>query len=175
MGSASNEKQRFSQLTSAVRRLQTRRMELSVVCGDFNSSMETDSCLRALLSEFGLCKVSGTGPTYALHGYMDTLDHIWAGKSLQVQAILGSEAPAVRSLVAAGGLPDVEHPSDHLPVAACFRIADARMVFLPEFEHPPTLSEAERKEWVEISRLADPRAGKKSAREQKRLEADFLG
>mmetsp|Transcript_2546 Transcript_2546/g.6112 ORF Transcript_2546/g.6112 Transcript_2546/m.6112 type:complete len:377 (-) Transcript_2546:71-1201(-) len=176
---AKNEAQRLSQLSSALKRMRTHAAWCEVVCGDFNSSMGEGSELREMLSEAGLARAPANGPTYAVPGYVDTLDHIWAGPALKPRAVLRSSAGEIRSIVTSG-LPTPEHPSDHLPVAAVYNVEACRAprFSVLEVEVPMEVEEALREEWLAIlhgAPLAAARADKRATRAQKQLETSFLG
>lgn len=172
-----NETQRASQLKSALRRLRSHSAWCEVVCGDFNSDLQTDSPLRAQLVGAGLAAASSgrTGPTYAVPGYYDTLDHVWAGQALRPLAVLGSSQQALRAVVAMG-LPDREHPSDHLPVAASFRMMPAGGGGPPPAAliAPADVSEFLREEWLLLLSARRVGAPKCEARKQRQVEAAFL-
>jgi len=173
---ARNEAQRASQLKSALRRLRSRASWCEVVCGDFNSSLQMDSPLRAQLVQADLATAAAsTGLTYAAPGYHDTLDHIWAGKAMRPVAVLGSSSQALGAIKAVG-LPDAEHPSDHLPVATTFHLAPSGRGRLPLAVEPPIeVSEALRTEWLLLLRSAPlPGAPKREVRQQRCLEVAFL-
>jgi len=171
-----DETQRASQLKSALRRLRSRASCCEVVCGDFNSSLEATSPLRAQLMQAGLATAAGTGPTYLTPGYHDTLDHVWAGGALRPKTVLGSSSQTLKAIKATG-LPDREHPSDHLPVATVFRMGSGGgpVTGLPSVEPPTEVSEALRDEWLLVLRSAPPPGAPKcKSRDQRRLEAAFL-
>lgn len=168
------EKQRVSQTTSALRKLRERASWCEVVCGDFNSPLDCDSPIAEALSEAGLSGAPGKGPTYIVKGYADALDHIWAGQAMKPQAVLASCSRDVRALRKAG-LPDERHPSDHLPVAAVFRLL-AGAVCRASLQPPASVSEDVREEWLEVLLCAPALgSGKRAVSEHRQLEKAFLG
>eukprot|EP00747_Dinoflagellata_sp_TGD_P201621 gnl/TRDRNA2_/TRDRNA2_75098_c0_seq2.p1 gnl/TRDRNA2_/TRDRNA2_75098_c0~~gnl/TRDRNA2_/TRDRNA2_75098_c0_seq2.p1 ORF type:complete len:419 (+),score=40.51 gnl/TRDRNA2_/TRDRNA2_75098_c0_seq2:72-1259(+) len=108
--------QREAQLTSILSWLGAKPSSASVVCGDFNSNLAGDDPLHEALVRGGLRRArSAGGPTIAVSGYTDVLDHIWCSNCLRPSA-------EVLGVITAAGLPDIEHPSDHLPVVGTLDI-----------------------------------------------------
>jgi len=180
-----NEEQRKAQVTSALRRVRSRNPWCVAVCGDFNSKLlKPESVMPDILAEAGLSKVPSSGFTFLVHDHVDTYDHIWAGEALRAEAVLGSDTAAFCGCEDVG-LPNDQYPSDHLPVAAIFRVAsnsaavagaEAEMAPAPPaLATPACLSVAVREEWLQIRRLAEScDSSKASRKQQKRLEAAFL-
>lgn len=175
-----NEAQRQAQLDSALRRLCDRGPWSTIVCGDFNSTVSSGSALHELLARGGLSQVPLEGPTLAQRtGYADKLDHIWASKALELAAIMGSSEEVLSSLCLSG-LPDEQHPSDHLPVAACFHIGPPPETTLCFETLPPSLAtlrvprECLLQEWLEIRRLGQACSGKRERKEHRKLEGAFF-
>jgi len=166
-----SEETRISQLTSALHRLHQRNPSYSVVCGDFNSCLSADSKLRELLSSYNLFSAPGVGPT---HTSGLVLDHVWAGSSLEVRAVVGS-APAVLDAALAEGFPSAEHPSDHLPVGSLFHLKGSTLCMSSvEFGVPSAICKTTLHEWLEILRSAPLHGSKREIKEHRRLEAVFL-
>mmetsp|Transcript_49287 Transcript_49287/g.114237 ORF Transcript_49287/g.114237 Transcript_49287/m.114237 type:complete len:188 (-) Transcript_49287:138-701(-) len=130
--------------------------------------------LRELLDGAGLSPAPAAGPTLIVQNCSCVLDHVWAGDALKPRAMLGSPAKALRALEAIG-LPTAEHPSDHLPVAALYRVERSN-ISLSSLQPPANVEEALRDEWLAII-WSSPcsNAGKGACREQRRLEGAFLG
>mmetsp|Transcript_35123 Transcript_35123/g.100871 ORF Transcript_35123/g.100871 Transcript_35123/m.100871 type:complete len:388 (+) Transcript_35123:84-1247(+) len=173
-----NEEQRKAQMTSALSRMRSRKPWSVVVCGDFNAQLQPDSHLSSLLTDSGLTKVPSSGVTFAVHDYTDVLDHIWTGTALRAIAVLGSRAARLR-MIEAAGLPDHEHPSDHLPVGAIFSVKQpvmsATALVAPVVEAPVSSSEDVLHEWVEILRMAGLGCQTKAQkRQQRKVEVAFL-
>jgi len=175
-------------LNSALRRLREYSSSHVIVAGDFNSSLSHDSELRNLLIADGLCRVPVKGLTFAVPGYTDTLDHIWATKSLHPNTLLGS-TPEVLSRIAAQGLPDCSRPSDHLPVAAKFDVLDPD----PQRPRPGSVTSEQPSfnplhschdfaiycEWLQIldcarQAIQDGQPKKKAIHEQSQIEKAFF-
>jgi len=167
-----NESQRRAQLKSVLKRVRGN----IVVCGDFNSCMSEDSQLRLQLADAGLVRAPTKGITYATSGYADVLDHIWSSQHMVAHLVLGSSRDALTA-IAADGIPNVTHPSDHLPVAATFAFRSASPQ-TPEhhilLEVPSVPSEEMRQEWLQICWHASLSRGKMALREQRRIETAFL-
>mmetsp|Transcript_33196 Transcript_33196/g.45125 ORF Transcript_33196/g.45125 Transcript_33196/m.45125 type:complete len:388 (+) Transcript_33196:65-1228(+) len=173
-----NEEQRKAQMTSALSRMQSRKPWCVVACGDFNAQLQPGSHLSNLLTDNGLAKVPSSGITYSASGYTDVLDHMWTGTALCATKVLGSSAARLRT-VEASGLPDHEHPSDHLPIGTIFLVkqpsVSAGALVAPMVEIPVSSTAEVRHEWVEILRMAGLGCQTKAQRKQHRkIEAAFL-
>jgi endonuclease/exonuclease/phosphatase family metal-dependent hydrolase len=169
-----NESQRRTQLTSAVKRICG--SPISIICGDFNSSIGTGSPIKEHLVEAGFVRAPTRGITWAMGGYGDMFDHIWVSESLAPVRILNSSSSSL-SRIRVSGLPNTTHPSDHLPVAATFRFALQSRQHnhaTPSLEVPQSLAADITEEWLEILRIGSFCSGKNSIREQKKLKASFL-
>jgi len=151
----------------------------TVICGDFNSSLEQESLLRAQLANAGLVRAPTKGITLAqTSGYSDVLDHIWASENLTTRLVLGS-SPEALSAITASGIPDATHPSDHLPIAATFCVqhhpAQGQVILnVPNVQIPASPGEDMRQEWLQICWHAEVGCCRRAAREQKQLEAAFF-
>lgn len=173
---AQQEAQRKAQLTSALRRLLARAPWAKVVCGDFNSSLESESELRSMMLQAGLTSPPATGPTLVMPGFASVLDHVWASAALRPVACLRSCA-AEKSAISRAGLPSPEYPSDHLPVAMVYRLAPYSPPVVA-VEEPHSIDEAIRAEWLAILSCAPLPCSapcKKAAKEQRQMESSFLG
>lgn len=174
-GAGSNERQRNAQLASVLKRVSG----ASVICGDFNSSLEQESLLRAQLATAGLARAPTKGITLAqTSGYSDVLDHIWASESLTTRLVLGS-SPETLLAITASGIPNATHPSDHLPIAATFCIKQnpsqgQAILNVPNVQIPASPAEDMRQEWLQICWHAEVGGCKRAAREQKQVEAAFF-
>merc|ERR1712113_619117 len=108
---------------------------------------------------------------------MGILDHIWANESLQVTAVIGSTAHELAA-IEASGLPNADNPSDHLPVAAFYRLSPRRQQLnganMLDIEMPASPGMDICLEWLEILRLAPVKGTKHETRQQKKLEKEFL-
>jgi len=162
--------QREAQLKSVLRRLRERKLSYEVVCGDFNTPLNDEAPLREFLRGYGIAPIGTVGPT---HCQGLALDHVCAGANLEAAAVLGSPSNILATMLAEG-LPSEENPSDHLPVAALFRVKQQSNQMLPLFEVPTMVDDGMRHEWLEILRAAEVGGGKKSRKQQRRLEEDFL-
>merc|ERR1712217_749879 len=144
-------------------------------CGDFNSTLANDSPLCDLLVQSGLKRADCKERTFIVQGYRSVLDHIWSDMVLTPGGTLCCSSVSHT-------LPDVEHPSDHLPVVAKVEVATfdesilEPLKALPQAMEALVPSEAVCYEWTQILRSRDPRAGhpgsrgKVAAREQRKLE-----
>lgn len=176
-----NEEQRLSMLRSALRHVHKHSPSLVIVAGDFNCSLLHGSELINILVAEGLCRVPIKGLTFAVPGYVDTLDHIWASAQLCPCAAIGS-TPGALQKIAAEGMPNQNQPSDHLPVAARFEFLDSGNACLEQisFDAPPVdCDSAVRHEWLQILDFArqairEGQNKKKAMREQRELEKAFL-
>jgi hypothetical protein len=174
---AVDDKQRTSQLSSALTRLATRRCSFQIVCGDFNDEVATGSSLRVMLENHGLSQVASTGPTFATKNGSKptTLDQIWSCEALRPCQVLSSSSVDMCA-IKQSGLPTSLYPSDHLPVAAIFRINETCLHV--SIDPPVQVHEAVRHAWLQVLRMApvscfsaDTKAAK---REQRRAESAFL-
>lgn len=171
------ESQRVCQMRSALSRAAGHRAACTVVCGDFNSTLSSDSQLREMLKETGLvqAQIPPTAVTYSVQGWSAVLDHVWANTTVGRGKVLCSGG-TTRGLE----LPDEHHPSDHLPVAATFEAPAADTVLLAALAKPMTIEAAMHptddimQEWFQVLREAKPNLGKKAMKEQKRLQQAFL-
>mmetsp|Transcript_21681 Transcript_21681/g.39777 ORF Transcript_21681/g.39777 Transcript_21681/m.39777 type:complete len:376 (+) Transcript_21681:62-1189(+) len=173
-----HESQRVAQLRSALQRASAQRAVVTVVCGDFNSTLEPDSRLRQMLQEYGLSqgKLQG-GVTYSVEGFSAVLDHIWADADLIEGSVLRSEASAQGTTL---WLPDQHNPSDHLPVRAILAMPAAEKKLLEALNQPiapdgavqPDMDIME--EWRAILRSARQPGNKRNAKEQRKLEKMLL-
>jgi len=172
---AFHDSQRRSQLASALKRMHGSNM--SIICGDFNSSMEAGSQIESQLAEAGFIRAPTKGITWTPGGRGEALDHIWASESLAPVRILSSPKPTLESIRDVG-LPNTTHPSDHLPVAASFRfrlqLRQASDSFLnPAF--PTSIEMSIREEWLEILRIGSLCKEKADFREQKKTRSLIFG
>mmetsp|Transcript_67503 Transcript_67503/g.126092 ORF Transcript_67503/g.126092 Transcript_67503/m.126092 type:complete len:374 (+) Transcript_67503:40-1161(+) len=173
-----HESQRISQLSSALKRATAQRAVVTVLCGDFNSTLEPTSHLRRMLNEFSFvqCKLAG-GVTYSVEGYTAVLDHIWADADLSHGAVLRSEASAPGAALC---LPDLNNPSDHLPITGMLTMPLAEQRLLQALSQPVAPAGARQPnmdildEWHAILRSARPNSKKRSAKEQRKLEKVLL-
>jgi endonuclease/exonuclease/phosphatase family metal-dependent hydrolase len=175
-----NEAQRISMLTSAVRHLHKYSPSYIVVAGDFNSSLKHDSKLREMLVAQNLHRVPIQGLTFAVPGYADTLDHIWASEALRPRALQGSTPQALKQ-IAGEGLPNFDHASDHLPVAAKFLVQDCvKGPQMCALNAPPVDCDSTvRSEWLQIlayerEAMMQGESQKKAKRTQRELEKAFF-
>lgn len=182
-----NESQRLSMLTSALRRLREYSSSHVIITGDFNCSLQHDSQLRDLLMAEGLNRVPCKGFTFAVQGYADTLDHIWVSESFQAKMVLGSTPEALKS-IASEGLPNSEYPSDHLPVAAKFHVQESitQRANASSAESSSIGASCDRSmlvaicgEWLQIIEYArramnEGQSKKKAMRDQRDLERAFF-
>eukprot|EP00928_Gymnodinium_smaydae_P093016 TRINITY_DN77035_c0_g1_i1.p1 TRINITY_DN77035_c0_g1~~TRINITY_DN77035_c0_g1_i1.p1 ORF type:complete len:364 (-),score=38.50 TRINITY_DN77035_c0_g1_i1:377-1468(-) len=170
--------QRVSQLSSALKYMKSRSAWCNVICGDFNLQLSVGSRLHELMLDAGMAPAPSVGPTISVGGYVDSLDHIWTSSALRPKAIFRSEAQMLRNIISAG-LPTVEYPSDHLPVAVLYQMQQNHSRVDPVM--PPLDVDATiRKEWLQIVRLT-PVVGIKSSkvdrnrvREQREVERAYL-
>lgn len=168
---SSEEKQRAAQTASALKRLRAHTSWCEVVCGDFNSCLESESQISQQLGQAGLLRAPASGPTYVVKGYASTLDHICCGRGLKPRVVLGSSRADLEALKTAG-LPDESNPSDHLPVAALLEVLGPAA---PCSQPPSRVSQAVREEWAEMLQQAPPPLSeKRSIREHRALERAFL-
>jgi endonuclease/exonuclease/phosphatase family metal-dependent hydrolase len=187
-----NEAQRVSMLTSALRRLREYAPLHVIVAGDFNSSLKHDSELRDLLIATGLCRVPTRGLTFAVPGYADVLDHIWTSESFHVSTVFGSTTETLDS-IASEGMPNSRQPSDHLPVAAKFHFQDcgiqdsgmqsgkasSAQLFFNGMPCDSSMVASMCHEWVLIMdharrAMSEGQNRKKAIREQRDLEKAFI-
>lgn len=162
--------QRRAQLTSALRRLQERKPSYAVICGDFNSAIEEGTHLHHLLHRDGFLRTESGD--FCTHAHGTILDHVWAGTALKANLVLGS--PYVLDAMLGAGLPSLDNPSDHLPVAALFSVSEPSGKIILAVEIPVVVDEVMRQEWLHILRLARVGACKQARKEQRRLEQAFL-
>jgi len=168
-----DDRQRESQLSSALKRLRERQSCMQVVCGDFNSSLDEGSGIAASIEQAGLRRNPWTGPTYRDEGYADTLDHICVSATLRTETVLDVRPASSSSLASATSrLPDHDNPSDHLPIAVRYSVLPVQA---PRVTPPPAVSDDVRGEWMSLI-LETPRKGssKQLIREHRRLERLFL-
>ena len=94
----------------------------SIVCGDFNVT-PGDTLFTQLERAGYQCAHTGPNPrpTCCADGLTRKLDYLCYGPGLSVDPC---ETPDLRG---ATTLPSFEHPSDHLPVQACFGLARDRV------------------------------------------------
>lgn len=167
------ESQQKAQLAKAMRRAAAQKPWCMIVCGDFNHELQQGSQLGSLLDEYDLHKAPSSGHTCIVGANRGRLDHILHGSGLHPTATLGSHAENVRRIGGAS-LPDANHPSDHLPVAAVFALdaveaaATAQALHVPRV--PVELDEAVRIEWLAIMDAGTD----STSREQRKAETAFF-
>lgn len=114
------EPKRQAQLASVLSKVDAQNPWATVVCGDFNSSVSAGSMLCDYLEDAGLNRVVDASPSFAGFGSVSRLDHIFASPCLLKPCALELAMLSQEELEA--GLPSADHPSDHVPVGACFRL-----------------------------------------------------
>jgi len=162
--------QRKAQLTSALRHLNARKPFYKIVCGDFNEPVHEGSEVREALCKDALVPTMSVGGT---HSYGLTLDHVWAGSSLQPIGVLGTPHKVLTAMFAEG-FPNAEHLSDHLPVGAHFKIEDEPQQAMVMFERPVDIDASVLQEWVATLWTANSNAPKQARKKQRKLENTFL-
>lgn len=90
-----------------------------IICGDLNSDPESECC--RYLKSVGFESVCGRLPftVCSVGVFTDTLDHIWVkhdGKLYYSERVLVDLDHVVSQ--EEGGIPNISHPSDHLPIGA---------------------------------------------------------
>merc|ERR1711998_631668 len=90
---------------------------------------------------------------------------------MEAEAVLGDTSEDLAALIYR--IPNAEHPSDHLPVGALFRMDDSEVTF-PAVEFPETVDDAVCEEWFEIVQFAGLQKGKQARKQQRKLEDAFL-
>lgn len=174
-GDDRNENQRRAQLTSVLKRLRGN----GIVCGDFNSDLEHGSQLHSNLVDTGLVRAPTRGITLAqASGGSNTLDHIWATENLKACCVLGSSAQELE-IIQSTGIPNESHPSDHLPIAAMFRLNKSLACVLDSHnllivQVPVEPNEEIRNEWLQICACAEVGCCKQAVRKQRQLESAFF-
>jgi hypothetical protein len=147
--------------------------EISIVCGDFNSSISAGSHIQKQLAEAGLVRAPTKGITYS----SVSIDHIWASECMVPIRILTSSNEWLANL-GASRIPNANFPSDHLPVGSTFRLPLRRLepnsTILGLQAPTPLVDPNIIEEWQRILRIGSFRNGRVAAREQKKLEAAFL-
>jgi len=176
------EQQRQAQLASALARMRACRPFASIVCGDFNTSLAGGTPLHRLLTGSGFQRARLDAPTLMVQGFSATIDHVWSDSVLKPDRVWRCPEAPLRLT-----LPDVEHPSDHLPDSAsvvfemfCAPVS-RNLELQPRLGTQSSLDEASCHAWTQVLRSRDPLAGhpgsrgKRAAQEQRQLESAFLG
>lgn len=110
----------LNQLNGLMKSISSKPTYRPIICGDFNHDCPKGSPVGNWIAEHGFVDDDFNGPTWAEPGTAARLDHILYRPS-EFGAVADLDvAPRLSAADMASGLPNEDHPSDHIPVAVSF-------------------------------------------------------